>query len=60
LQAAGLEEYSGDIGVLLALDWFLDRCRTAVNVEGDLMVAAAVAKWEEDEGGEGGEAGAGG
>jgi len=38
------------VGVLLALDWFLDRCRTAVNVEGDLMVAAAVARWEEWDG----------
>ena len=35
-----MEEYSGDVGVLLALDWFLDRCRTAVNVEGDLMAGA--------------------
>ena len=45
------------------MDWFLDRCRTAVNVEGDLMVAAAMAKWEqndegEDVGGVGGETGA--
>ena len=56
LQAAGLAAYSGDVGVLLALDWFLDRCRTAVNVEGDLMAAVAVAKWEatEEEEGEGG------
>ena len=35
-----MEEFSGDVGVLLALDWFLDRCRTAVNVEGDLMAGA--------------------
>ena len=46
LQAAGLEEFAGDVGVLAALDWFLDRCRTAVNVEGDLMVVAAVNHWE--------------
>ena len=45
LQAAGLEEFAGDVGVLAALDWFLDRCRTAVNVE-DLMVVAAVNHWE--------------
>ena len=43
LQAAGLEEYAGDVGALFALDWALDRCRTAVNVAGDLMVAKAVA-----------------
>ena len=29
------------IGMILAIDWFLDRCRTAVNVCGD-MVGAAV------------------
>lgn len=46
LQAAGLEEFAGDVGVLAVLDWFLDRCRTAVNVEGDLMVVAAVNHWE--------------
>lgn len=59
LQAAGLEAYSGDVGVLLALDWFLDRCRTAVNVEGDLMVAAAVAEWERGDGEVGEEDGGG-
>jgi DAACS family dicarboxylate/amino acid:cation (Na+ or H+) symporter len=36
-QAVGLPvEY---IGVLLAVDWFLDRCRTAINVMGDMNVA---------------------
>jgi Na+/H+-dicarboxylate symporter len=49
LQAAGLEEFAGDVGVLAALDWFLDRCRTAVNVEGDLMVVTAVNHWEGNE-----------
>jgi solute carrier family 1 (high affinity glutamate transporter) protein 2 len=57
LDAAGLGEYAADVGTLLALDWFLDRCRTAVNVEGDLIVAAAVAAWEMDD--EGGTEGAG-
>ncbi|EEH55737.1 Dicarboxylate/Amino Acid:Cation symporter family, partial [Micromonas pusilla CCMP1545] len=42
LQAAGLEEFSGDIGILMSVDWFLDRLRTVVNVEGDLFVASAV------------------
>ena len=49
LQAAGLEEFAGDVGVLAALDWFLDRCRTAVNVEGDLMVVTVVNHWEGNE-----------
>ena len=46
LQAAGLAKYGDDVGALLALDWFLDRARTVVNVEGDLFVAAALAAWE--------------
>jgi len=45
LQAAGLAEFSDDVGALLALDWFLDRCRTVVNVQGDLMVVTALAAW---------------
>jgi Na+/H+-dicarboxylate symporter len=27
------------IGVLLTVDWFLDRCRTTINVMGDTNVA---------------------
>ena len=46
LQAAGLARFSDDVGALVALDWFLDRVRTVVNVEGDLMVVAALAAWE--------------
>ena len=46
LQAAGLARYSDAVGALLALDWFLDRARTVVNVEGDLMVTAALARWQ--------------
>ena len=57
LQAAGLEEFSGDIGILMSVDWFLDRLRTVVNVEGDLFVASAVAAWEGKEGGGGGDDG---
>jgi len=32
------------IGIILAVDWFLDRCRTAVNVLGDTIGAAVIAK----------------
>jgi DAACS family dicarboxylate/amino acid:cation (Na+ or H+) symporter len=28
--------------VLLTVDWFLDRCRTAVNVSGDMTVAVLI------------------
>jgi Na+/H+-dicarboxylate symporter len=30
---------SGYIALLLPVDWFLDRCRTAINVMGDMNVA---------------------
>lgn len=30
LQATGLIQYADDIGVLLACDWLLDRCRSVV------------------------------
>ncbi|GLC48509.1 hypothetical protein PLESTB_000105800 [Pleodorina starrii] len=35
LQAVDLEQFAGDIAIILAVDWFLDRCRTVVNVLGD-------------------------
>jgi DAACS family dicarboxylate/amino acid:cation (Na+ or H+) symporter len=28
--------------VLLTVDWFLDRCRTAINVSGDMSVAVLI------------------
>jgi Na+/H+-dicarboxylate symporter len=37
--AVGLTEHKSYIGLLLAVDWFLDRCRTAVNVMGDVNVS---------------------
>ena len=37
--AVGLHDHKGYIGVLLAVDWFLDRCRTALNVMGDVNVS---------------------
>ncbi len=40
LEAVGLPLEG--IGLLLAIDWFLDRCRTAVNVFGDTVGAAVV------------------
>jgi Na+/H+-dicarboxylate symporter len=40
LEAVGLP--LDGIGLLLAVDWFLDRCRTTVNVLGDSMGAAIV------------------
>ncbi|MDQ6958021.1 MAG: dicarboxylate/amino acid:cation symporter [Mariprofundaceae bacterium] len=40
LEAVGLPLEG--IGLLLAIDWFLDRCRTAVNVFGDTVGAAVI------------------
>jgi len=42
LQAVGMEQYAGDIGVLLACDWLLDRLRSMVNVAGDVACCAIV------------------
>jgi Na+/H+-dicarboxylate symporter len=41
LQAVGLPLEG--IGLILAIDWFLDRCRTSVNVWGDSIGAAVIA-----------------
>ena len=35
------------IAVLLSIDWFLDRCRTTVNVWGDSVGAAVIDRFEE-------------
>lgn len=40
LEAVGLPLEG--IGLILAIDWFLDRCRTTVNVFGDAVGAAVV------------------
>jgi Na+/H+-dicarboxylate symporter len=37
------------IGMILAIDWFLDRCRTTVNVWGDAVGAAVVDRLEPGE-----------
>jgi len=42
LEAVGLPLEG--IGLLLAIDWFLDRCRTTVNVYGDAVGAAVVGR----------------
>jgi len=43
LEAVGLPLEG--IGLLLAIDWFLDRCRTTINVFGDSVGAAVVGRY---------------
>ena len=38
------------IGLLWAIDWFLDRCRTTVNVWGDSVGAAVISETSEMKG----------
>lgn len=45
LSAAGLPHEG--IGLILAVDWFLDRCRTTINVFGDSVGAAVVGQFYE-------------
>ena len=47
LQAVGLPIEG--VGMILAIDWFLDRFRTTVNVWGDSIGAAVIEKLEPDE-----------
>lgn len=35
MQAVSLDQFASDLAVILAVDWLLDRCRTAVNILGD-------------------------
>lgn len=42
MQAADLDAYLEDIGIIFALDWLLDRCRSVPNVLGDCFVCALV------------------
>ncbi|OGL42374.1 MAG: sodium:dicarboxylate symporter [Candidatus Schekmanbacteria bacterium RBG_13_48_7] len=34
------------VALILSIDWFLDRCRTTVNVWGDAVGAAVIDQWE--------------
>ena len=36
------------IAIILGIDRFLDMCRTALNVTGDLVIATVVAAWSPD------------
>jgi Na+/H+-dicarboxylate symporter len=47
--AVGLKEHTGFIAVLLTVDWFLDRCRTTVNVLGDVNVSCMLDGREREE-----------
>jgi len=42
LTAVGMDDYIKDIAFVLAIDWFLDRFRTVVNVEGDCFGCGVV------------------
>jgi len=47
LEAVGLPLEG--IGLILAIDWFLDRCRTTINVYGDSVGAAVVGRMTEQD-----------
>ena len=42
MQAVSLDRFASDLAVILAIDWLLDRCRTAVNVMGDAFAVVLV------------------
>lgn len=42
MQAVSLDQFASDLAVILAIDWLLDRCRTAVNVMGDAFAVVLV------------------
>lgn len=48
LEAVGMSEYIKDIAFVLAIDWFLDRFRTVVNVMGDSYGCGVVSHYAED------------
>ena len=47
LSAVGMDAFASDIAVLLACDWFLDRCRSVVNVMGDVACCVIVSSLTE-------------
>lgn len=47
LTAVGLP--TSDIALILAVDWFLDRCRTSINVLGDSYGAGIIAKLSQND-----------
>eukprot|EP00297_Palpitomonas_bilix_P014761 CAMPEP_0113916492 /NCGR_PEP_ID=MMETSP0780_2-20120614/32110_1 /TAXON_ID=652834 /ORGANISM="Palpitomonas bilix" /LENGTH=135 /DNA_ID=CAMNT_0000915763 /DNA_START=261 /DNA_END=668 /DNA_ORIENTATION=- /assembly_acc=CAM_ASM_000599 len=42
LNAVNLDMYASDVVYIFAIDWFLDRCRTVVNVWGDVVACDIV------------------
>jgi len=60
LQAVGLAQYSGDLAVILAADWILDRVRTTVNLLGDAYGCVIVDSLLKKRGGIAGGGGGGG
>ena len=42
MQAVSLDQSASDLAVILATDWLLDRCRTAVNVLGNAFGVVVV------------------
>ena len=42
VQAVSLEQFASDLAVILAVDWLLDRCRTAVNLMSDALAVVMV------------------
>ena len=47
LSAVGMDEFAPDLATLLACDWFLDRCRSTVNVIGDIACCVIVSSLSE-------------
>lgn len=42
MQAVHLEQFASDLAIILAVDWLLDRCRTAVNTLSDAFGTVVV------------------
>lgn len=46
LQAVSLSQYTSDVSILYAVDWFLGMFRTSVNIWGDACACVIVDSWE--------------